>query len=62
MTTSEIKSEIQKALDNLPENVLENILSYLKEVQRSSGDQLKLSRDLSKILTEDKELLNRLAK
>ena len=62
MTTKEIKSEIQRTLDNIPEAVLQDILDYLKLIQGKSADKVKLSRNLRDILTEDKELLERLAK
>jgi len=62
MTTKEIKSEIQKTLDNIPENLLQDILDYLKLIQDKSPDKIKLSKNLLHILTEDKELLERLAK
>jgi hypothetical protein len=62
MTTREIKSEIQKTLDNIPENVLQDILDYLKLIQGKSADKIELSKNLRDILTEDKELLERLAK
>lgn len=61
MTAREIKSEIQKTLDNIPEDVLQDILGYLKELQNKSSDQAKLGKNLRDILTEDKELLHRLA-
>ena len=62
MTTKEIKSEIQKTLDNIPENVLQDILDYLKLIQGKSADKTELSKNVRDILTEDKELLERLAK
>ena len=62
MTTKEIKSEIQKTLDNIPENVLQDILDYLKLIQGKSADKIELSKNVRDILTEDKELLERLAK
>jgi hypothetical protein len=62
MTTKEIKSEIQKTLDNIPENVLQDILNYLKLIQGKSADKIELSKNLRDILTEDKELLERFAK
>ena len=61
MTTREIKSEIQKTLDNIPENVLQDILDYLKLIQGKPADEIELSKNLRDILTEDKELLERLA-
>lgn len=62
MTSKEIKSEIQKTLDNIPENVLQIILDYLREIQDKSADKVKLGKNLRDILSEDKELLERLAK
>ena len=46
MTTKEIKSEIQKTLDNIPETVLQDILDYLKLIQGKSVDKIKLSKNL----------------
>lgn len=62
MTTKEIKSEIQKALDNVPENTLQDILEYLKELEGKTAEQIKLARSLRDILHEDKQLLEKLAK
>ena len=62
MTTNEIKSEIQKSLDNVPEGVLQDILDFLKKAENQPADRLNLMRDLRDILTEDKELLEQLAK
>jgi len=62
MTTKEIRSEIQKTLDNIPENVLQDILDYLKTIQGKSPDKIKLGKNLRDILMEDKELLEKLAK
>jgi hypothetical protein len=61
MTTKEIKSEIQKSLDNVPDSVLEDVLSFLKQAEKSK-DKITLVKNLREILTEDKELLERLAK
>ena len=61
MTTREIKSRINKVLDTIPENVLEEILSYLEEIQGMSADKIVMSQRLRKILSEDKELLEKLA-
>ncbi|HCZ37184.1 MAG TPA: hypothetical protein DHV26_14780 [Cytophagales bacterium] len=62
MTAKEIKSEIQKSLDNVPESVLQDILEFLKRVEAEPAERLNLMKDLRDILTEDKELLERLAK
>ena len=62
MTTKEIKSEIQKSLDKVPESVLQDILDFLKQTENQPADRLSLTKNLRDILTEDKELLERLAK
>ena len=62
MTTKEIKSEIQKSLDKVPESVLQDILFFLRQVENEPADRLNLTRNLRDILSEDKELLEKLAK
>ena len=61
MTKDQLKEEIQKALDEVPETALEDILKYLKDVRSKSSDKVEMSKNLRKILDEDKELLDRLA-
>ena len=62
MTIKELKSEIQKSLDNVPESILADILALLKQAEGQPENQVKLTRNLREILTEDKSLLERLAK
>lgn len=62
MTTKQIKSEIERTLDGIPDNVLQEILEYLKVMRGKSADQIKLTKNLRDIMTEDKDLLERLAK
>ncbi|MCE2734802.1 MAG: hypothetical protein LW821_15715 [Flammeovirgaceae bacterium] len=62
MTTQDIKSEIQKSLDRVPDSVLQNVLDYLKQAENQSEEKVKLIKNLEDILSEDKELLARLAK
>jgi hypothetical protein len=62
MTTKDIKSEIQKSLDKVPESVLQDILDYLKRIENQPLEKVNLAKNLRDILTEDKELLERLAK
>ncbi|MGZ3871783.1 MAG: hypothetical protein ACXVJD_02630 [Mucilaginibacter sp.] len=61
MTAVEVKTEIQKVLNEVPENILPEILAYLKQVQHQSPAQIKFNNNLKKILEEDKELFQRLA-
>lgn len=62
MTTKEIKSEIQKTLDKVPESVLQDVLDFLRQAENQPTDRLNLKRNLREIITEDKELLEKLAK
>jgi hypothetical protein len=62
MTTKDIKSEIQKSLDRVPERVLQDVLNFLKQIENQSSEKVNLTMNLKDILTEDKELLERLAK
>lgn len=61
MKTKKIKTEIHKVIDAIPDNVLEDILEYLKQLQDISESKRELSKNLKLILTEDRELLEKLA-
>jgi mRNA-degrading endonuclease RelE of RelBE toxin-antitoxin system len=61
MTKLQIQTEIQKVLDNVPESVLQDVLDFLKELQDQPADKVKLTNNLRQILSEDKELLEKLA-
>jgi len=60
MTTIDIKNEINKALDHVPDNILVDILDLIKEVQ-SDVSKSTLPSNLKKVLSEDSDLLDRLA-
>ena len=62
MSKNEVKEEINKVLDNVSVEALESILNYLKELISKSETDLILSNNLNRILSEDKEILERLAK
>jgi len=62
MTTKQIKSEIQKLLDTVPDDVLQDLFDYLKEAQKQTRNQAELTSHLRKIIHEDRELLEKLAK
>lgn len=62
MTTKEIKVEINKAINEIPENLLTEVLHFLKEIKNYSHADIELSKNLNKILNEDNELLQKLAK
>ena len=61
MSREEVKTAINGLLDNTPEQVLQEVFDYLKSVQGKSNESVSLSQNLRTILTEDKELLERLA-
>lgn len=61
MTAIEIKKEINKALDQVPEKLLVDILDLIKEVQSDKSSNSTLTSNLKKILSEDSDLLHKLA-
>ena len=61
MSIQEIKKEIYKVVDNMPEELLQSVLEYFKELEHSSKDKIKMAQNLKTILSEDKELLRKLA-
>ena len=61
MTVIEIKKQINTALEQVPEELLIDILNLLKEVQLDKNSNPTLISDLKKILSEDSDLLDKLA-
>ena len=62
MRKDSIKIEIQKIIDKVPNDMLQEIYEILKDFADKSPDAIKLSHNLNKVLSEDKGLLERLAK
>ena len=62
MSKEEIKHEINRVLDHLSDKTLQEILSFLKNIESKQAISLADRRVLDKILTEDKDLLEKLAK
>jgi hypothetical protein len=62
MSREEVKSAITEMLESTPEEALQEVFDYLKSVKDKSINSISLSNNLKTILTEDKELLERLAK
>jgi site-specific recombinase len=58
----EIKQEILQIVDKLPNEVLSELLQYLRQVDKTSAEKMRLSLNFNTILTEDRELLAKLAK
>jgi|LZCG01.1.fsa_nt_gb hypothetical protein len=61
MSITELRKEINKAINKASEPVLEEVLNYLKEMVNKPSEKVKLSKNLSTILQEDKKLLQKLA-
>ena len=61
MSTKEIKDKIYKVLDNMSDDILEGVLKYLKSLTNKPRSNILLSQNLSRILEEDRNLLERLA-
>lgn len=61
MKEQNVKTEIHKVIDLLPDDISEDVLDYLKSILKKSSDEIKTSNNLSKILKEDRNLLDRLA-
>ncbi len=59
---AEVKEEINNIINRLPDDVLKDVWLYLKQLENNSKEDVTLSVNLRKILTEDKNLLERLAK
>jgi hypothetical protein len=62
MTTKEIKEKINTVIEQIPDDVLEDVLEYLNSLTDKAKNKIQLSRNLGKILEEDKNLLERLAR
>lgn len=62
MSKEQIKHEISKMLDHLPDKTLQDILSFLKNIRGKQTLSITDRAALDKILSEDKDLLEKLAK
>ncbi len=58
----EVKQEISKIIESLPESVLTEVLTFLRDIEKASQDGNLTTMHLRKILKEDHELLQELAK
>jgi hypothetical protein len=61
MTTAEIKTEIQKTLNEIPEDALKDVLSYLRDVKTHAPDKATIFKHIDRIIEEDHEVFKRLA-
>jgi hypothetical protein len=62
MTTKQLISEINKALDHVPDSALSDILAYLNSLKGKSEEEITRASNFRRIIEEDKSLLERLAK
>ncbi|HMJ46579.1 MAG TPA: hypothetical protein VK498_04585 [Ferruginibacter sp.] len=62
MSNDNIRSEIIKVLDQLSDKTLEDVLTILKNMKGSKAISVLDKATLEKILFEDKNLLEKLAK
>ena len=61
MSKEEIKYEISKVFDQFSDKALVELLAFLKELDTKKDVKINLAASLNKILSEDKELLAKLA-
>ncbi|MDP4283216.1 MAG: hypothetical protein Q8891_02240 [Bacteroidota bacterium] len=61
MSKEEIKDEISKVLDHFSDKALGELLVFLKELDTNKEVRTPFTASLNKILSEDKELLAKLA-
>ncbi len=62
MTIKKLKARITEVLDEVPDSVLTEVWNYLNEVRGKSEEQIRHAQSFRRILEEDRELLERLAK
>jgi len=62
MSRDELKEEISKVLADVPEDMLEDILDYLKLLVSNPKEKLSMTAKLRQIISEDGDLLQKLAK
>lgn len=62
MTVLEIKTEIAKKLELLPEDALNDVLHLVSELQNRTEEELKRDKNFAKIIADNKEVFERLAK
>lgn len=62
MSTQELIRQIGETAQNVPQSILEQVLEILKSAENKSEADVAFYNNLKKVLEEDKELLERLAK
>ena len=62
MSKEEIKYEINKVLDQFSDKALNDLLAFLKDIESRQSISISDNSFLEKILSEDRGLLEKLAK
>ena len=62
MTKREIKIKIRELIEAIPEEHLEEIYQHIQSLKDVPPETIQKSRNLSKIISDDRELLKKLAK
>ena len=62
MSTKELIAQITELAGNVPDSILQQVVDILKTAENKSETDVAFYKNLKKILEEDKELLERLAK
>ncbi|MES2062593.1 MAG: hypothetical protein V4456_11775 [Bacteroidota bacterium] len=65
MSTTELKEEIQKAIEQIPEsapeNLLQEVLGYIQDVSTKIAEKTKRAEYVKEIIAEDEEVFRKLA-
>ncbi|OOQ56901.1 hypothetical protein [Mucilaginibacter pedocola] len=65
MSTTELKEEIQKAVEQLPEsapeNLLQEVLGYIQNVNTKIAERAQRAEYVKEIIAEDEEVFRKLA-
>jgi hypothetical protein len=62
MTTTEIKEELHRAIETIPEESLKDVLGLVNKIQQDQFvDDKTIDKHLDAIISENKELLEKLA-
>ncbi|MDQ3016320.1 MAG: hypothetical protein M3R25_06350 [Bacteroidota bacterium] len=62
MTTKQLIVAINQVLEQVPESALRNVLDYLNSVKGKSEQEINRATHLKRVLEEDRELLEQLAR
>ena len=62
MKATKVREKINKIIDQLPDEALQELLSHLQQTEKDATNKAQLAKNLQKILKEDQELLEKLAR